>query len=275
MKTERRHELQTNELADWIGTKAKDWQPYAKTILGVAIALVAAIFAMSFLYAQTSRNRAAAWTNFFTAASSRNPAALDEVANANGDSMTGLWATQKAADLRLEQGSQMLHVSRESAAGQFNLALNGYRTVYEAADDMFLKSRAMFGMAQCYESLNDPQEAIKQYEQIEQLWPDSAEADIAKQRRSFLQRPETREFMKWFDNQEPVVGLPPSTGGSNIPSIYDDLPASPPAMSLPTPDSLERPGDANLPFNALEPPELPAIEEAPGEGTQPPETTAP
>ena len=37
MKTERRHELQTNDLADWLGRKIDSARPHAKVISGIAI----------------------------------------------------------------------------------------------------------------------------------------------------------------------------------------------------------------------------------------------
>ena len=37
MKTERRHELQTNELADWLGHQFEHVKPHGKTILAASI----------------------------------------------------------------------------------------------------------------------------------------------------------------------------------------------------------------------------------------------
>ena len=37
MKSERRHELQTNALADWIGEAIERIRPYQTTLLGVAL----------------------------------------------------------------------------------------------------------------------------------------------------------------------------------------------------------------------------------------------
>ena len=37
MKTERRHELQNNELATWLTVRIEKIQPYLKTVLGVLI----------------------------------------------------------------------------------------------------------------------------------------------------------------------------------------------------------------------------------------------
>ena len=46
MKTERRHELQTNILADWLGHKTEAIRPYFKLILGgIAAVLIVAIVA--------------------------------------------------------------------------------------------------------------------------------------------------------------------------------------------------------------------------------------
>ncbi len=56
MKAERRHELQHNELADWLAATAERLRPYSRAILGVTIAAVVLLLAY---YLITSRRKKA------------------------------------------------------------------------------------------------------------------------------------------------------------------------------------------------------------------------
>ena len=59
MRTERRHELQTNALADWIGSKTQQVQPYSRVVVGAVIAVAVVIFAIGYRARTNSAARAA------------------------------------------------------------------------------------------------------------------------------------------------------------------------------------------------------------------------
>jgi hypothetical protein len=74
MKSERRHELQTNYLADWLTHKIETIRPYLNMIL-IAVALVAlAAIVGAFVTGEQSTRAAVAWTDYFSAAAQSNPA---------------------------------------------------------------------------------------------------------------------------------------------------------------------------------------------------------
>ena len=56
MKTERRHELQTNQLADWIGHQYDHVKPHTKTILAAAI-LSTAVIITAMVLMQDAKSR--------------------------------------------------------------------------------------------------------------------------------------------------------------------------------------------------------------------------
>lgn len=65
MKTERRHELQTNVLADWLGRQIDALRPYANTIITVVAVVVVALVGYSIWNQWSKSAAAAAWGEFF------------------------------------------------------------------------------------------------------------------------------------------------------------------------------------------------------------------
>lgn len=65
MKTERRHELQTNVLADWLGRQIEAIRPYTNIIIGVAVVLLVVIGVYSIWSAWSRSAAAQAWTEYF------------------------------------------------------------------------------------------------------------------------------------------------------------------------------------------------------------------
>ena len=276
MKTERRHELQTNWLADQLGTKTKQIRPYIKLIVGVLVLSVAAIVLLSIGSVQRNKARELAWKDLFAlqvnANNSFDPLTrsdyagqLVDLSKKHAGSPVGAWALQSAGDINLALGSDLLWRDRDDARAKFNLALENYNGALSASDHDMLRQRALQGVAQANEALNQPAEAEGTYQQIIDKWPDTAVAKSAAKRLAFLQRPSTGEFYDWFVRQEPVP--PPLTSGIPGQSLLDELPNSP-GLSLPNADDLTRPGgtpsDGTLtPFSVV----------APESSTQPPESS--
>jgi len=91
MKTERRHELQHNQLADWIGNQVGQVQQHTKTILAAVILGSAVIIAAFVILSDRKAAQAAAWTEFNLAFSSRDPVALADVAKRHTGTDVALW----------------------------------------------------------------------------------------------------------------------------------------------------------------------------------------
>jgi hypothetical protein len=243
MKTQRRHELQTNELADWLGQKIEAIRPYTKAILGVAVVVAAGLFAVLFLSAHKSREQASSWQQLYASMLARDVDKLEQLAQANGDSTAGLWAWQNAASVLLEEGTRLLHVDRANANRQLGRARNAYQSVIEQTQDDLLKPCAILGLAQCYEALNNYAEAEKQYDRVIEGWPGTAVEAVARERRAFLQQSSTREFLAWFDRQEPPAAGPDAS------SMLDAFPGG-----LDPSGAGEAGADDIFPRDPLEPP---------------------
>ena len=73
MKTQRRHELQTNVLAHSLARWIERAKPYSKAGTAVLIAVVVALFAWAYLSTQSTRREADGWNEYFDATGGRNP----------------------------------------------------------------------------------------------------------------------------------------------------------------------------------------------------------
>jgi hypothetical protein len=261
MKTERRHELQTNALADWLGKQIEGVRPYSKLLLGGLILAAVAIFALRFMSAQRSGRVGQGWQEFYAASLDSGLERADQlltIAENHAGTTLGLWARQAAADAFLAQGTSLLRTDPDDAANQLKQALDAYRYVAENSDNELLQPRALFGLAQTHEARNEIDKAKQQYERIIDGWPDSALAAEARDRMQFIDDASTREFLAWYDKQEPTLP-PPGT----LPEGFD--------FSAPG-GSGGPPSQSNLPFGTLE---FPSSDDRPGGQDDRSDQTAP
>ena len=82
--------------------------------------------------------------------------------------------------------------------------------VQEASKDSYQARAALIGKARCLEARNELAKAIEQYELVAKNWPDSPEAEQAKQTRRALKKPDAAAFYKeLYAYSPPKVTLPP------------------------------------------------------------------
>ncbi len=72
MKTERRHELQTNQLADWLGRQIENIRPHFTTILTVVAVLIVAMIGYGIWSSRSQEAAAEAWTSYFNVSFAEN-----------------------------------------------------------------------------------------------------------------------------------------------------------------------------------------------------------
>lgn len=236
MKSEKRHELQKNELADWIGTHAESAADYFWPVAGGVIVAVAAAIGIAWYLNNRDSSSAAGWDKYYQAFSERErEPALKDVAEAEGDSLAGLWSRQSFADLTRSKGASLMFTDRPEGETKLRDAEAAYQEVLGKARDPFLLSRAQFGMARTQEALCKPQEAIKYYEMVAKANEKSALGKAAAAEARRLAKTDQVELIAWFAKQEPKKPAP--TGHGGIPGM--------PALNVPT-DLPERP-DISLP----------------------------
>jgi hypothetical protein len=243
MKTERRHELQTNELADYLGKHLQKVQPYYTHILVGIIAVVA----LSCLYVYTTRarteRRGRSWGEYFSAFSSRDADALDEVAKLHEDTAAAIWAHQSAGDFQLATGAGQLYTDRDEAKKTLEQAIVHFEAVEQDARSPMLRRRARFALGQVYECLFDVEKAREYYEKVAS--DDSALGKAATAKVAKLSEESTEGWYAWFERQKPPE--PTDAVGTDIPgpSVSDDLDSLPDRPSITFPGGISDPLDSS------------------------------
>ncbi|NUQ61334.1 MAG: hypothetical protein HUU20_02530 [Pirellulales bacterium] len=243
MKSERRHELQHNELAAWITRSFETVRPYGNAVVG-AIAVVCLV-AIGWIWwsRQSAADDASAWNNVYQAQVGNNPAALMEVAESHPDANVGQWAAAVAGDMFLVSGCEQLFTNKATAAQELRKAVESYLVVLKNSQSPTLRERATFGLARAYESLSGTRQsqgeldrAIESYQTLLDKWPDGAYTELARQRLTDLQRPATKQFYDKFAQYDPKPAYTeqPGTPGEKLPFSTEALPDF---SELPKPDS--------------------------------------
>jgi len=236
MKTQRRHELQTNWLADYIGKHLQQIQPYQTHItFGVVLIAVLCIGAVYYMNKQRTRS-GVSWSDYFDAFGARDAKALEEVSKLHDGTTAALWAKQSAGDIKLATGAGLLHSDREEAEKSLKDAEKLFLAVEAGgAGNPMLVRRARLGLAQVYESLFKVEKAQQYYEKVAKSAPDTAFGKMAKRRFEQLSAPSLQRWYAWFERQEPVVPGGASGSVADEPTVSDDLDMLPdrPDLSFP------------------------------------------
>jgi len=270
MKSERRHELKHNELADWLGERMQAFQPHATAVLLGAALLFAAVIGSIWYFGGENQAAATGWSKYFSAINDREPAAvLAKLASEKSGSKAELWSYQAMGDMQLGQGAAMLHSDRTEAQKLLQQAEASYKQVENATDPM-LRARARLGLAKVYESLCKPEEARKYYESAADVSKSSAIGKAAAADAQRLKDSRQVAFLEWFAKQQPKRPAPMPGPGFGSPGLPGSLPDRP---------DISLPGGVGLGnFGSALPPETPSSFPPPATTSptaEPPATTSP
>ena len=229
MKSERRHELQQNYLADLLGTQLRKIENYTKLIAVVIVGLVVAAVAWGLYRSAEVGTRSDATLELLQNAGIGDPEALGQVGDRYPNTPAGELAKLYQADVLLANGIAAQFNDREEAETQLADALKRYSEAAGASSDTLIRSRANFGIARTHESLGQVDKAIEAYKKVVSIGESDAMIKAAQQRIEALQNPETQEFLVWFERQDfrPAdPSQPPMMpSGGSLPDIPDlDLP---------------------------------------------------
>ncbi len=230
MKSERRHELQQNDLAAYLNRINKVVEPYTR-VIAVAVGVIAVgAIALAFYNTQRSGERSDATLFLIQASASRDAEVLLDVSEKYPDTAAGAWARLYQGKEYLTQGIEALYSDRNNAEELLNDATAAFKTaISKGRNDKLLRSRAHFGIARAAESLGNIDDAIAAYEKVVEVNESEAMVKKANERIDTLSNPQTKEFLAWFADQDfspSDPSLPPSLpGGAALPEIPDfDLP---------------------------------------------------
>lgn len=225
MKTQRRHELQTNALADRLGALLVWFEANYRTVLGIAVAalLIVGVYVSLNRYSAAKLERG--WNAYYQAQTQQNIEAMRQVADENQGTAAGTWARLWVADELLRSGVEQQFQDRSQANDDLRKAAADYEQVISQRVDSLLIQRAKLGLARAYESLDQLEEARKVYRELATgVFADQAEARLAD-----LDRPQTKAFYDWFAAQDPRPSLERGSGRSpfSAPSFDSQLPDEP------------------------------------------------
>jgi tetratricopeptide (TPR) repeat protein len=216
MKSERRHELETNDLADWLGHASEKLQPHFKTILAVVLLAIIVLVGRSMLATSSQRQEEESWSAFF-ASRKLEAAALRDVATQYPRSKAAPWALLVAGQNGLQDGLSKLIADRDKSKELLEQSASDFRLAISKAKDDEVKKRAMFGLAQVYETLGDFEQAKAEYEKVISMWPDDSVSEFARRRAEFASRSDTVAFVDWLKQQKvPDPTNPPSPSAPSI-----------------------------------------------------------
>lgn len=236
MKSAKRHELQTNQLADWIGNHAEGAADYFWPVVGGVVVAFAAAVGIAWYVSSQDATAALAWDQYYQAFSERDRESfLKKVADDHPSSAAALWARQSVADISLAKGANLMFSDRPEATNKLREAETNYKEVLAKARDPFLRTRAQYGMARCQETLCQPEKAYEYYAKVAASEKDSPLGKASARDAARMKKPETVAFLEWFVKQEPKKPVP--TGHGGIPGmppfqVPNDLPERP-DISLP------------------------------------------
>lgn len=307
MKAQRRHELQTNELAHWMAQTADGASPHLSKIVFGALGVVALVGLVLFLASRTSGKTADQWEQYFAAYDQDTPDSriteLNSVADQLAGSLPGAWARLAAADASLARGTERSFKDRLAGETDLQQAYDNYQSVLKDADKFpaakseFLRVRAMWGLAETLEAQAKGEEALQQYKKLAEVFPDSALGKAAAERAQYIGT--MGDWFQWYagvdptkikptrtqptgpglfnDSDLPDVSLPqPLEGGSSTGGLFDDALNPSGGLTLPLPDTTppatDPPPETEPP--ATEPPADKPAEPAPPSADDKPDADA-
>lgn len=268
MSSERRHELEHNELADVLSRANTAIEPYSKPIAFGVAALLVGLVGWAVYASSKSDRRSDATFQLLEASGGGGGEALADISVKFPGTSAASWAQVYLGSEKLAAGINSLFSNRGEAETLLDEAASAYKEAIKTGQDPVLLSRAHFGLARVAESLGKPDEAIASYEAAMVAGESKAMAVEAKQRIERLSNPQTKEFLVWFNEQNFAPAdpaMPPSLpGAAALPDLPDlELP------DLKLPPSQVPAGDAETtsddPAMETEPPvdaETPAADAA-------------
>ena len=219
MRSERRHELQQNELADWLTDGIETVKPYVNVILGLTILILIVVVGGTWWVQQSSAESAEAWDSYYLALTSGKAAELSAVAKDYPDAKAARWAEVVAADMYLGSGCNQLFSNRADANIELDKAAELFLQVINKS---VLLDRATFGLAQTREAMGELDEAKTLYEKVTQSWPNSPFAEISARRLKALEQPSTLAFYDRFGKFDPKPAFADQPGIPGAGPLFDD-----------------------------------------------------
>lgn len=244
MKSQRRHQLQQNALADALGTGLDRATPWLKPAAAILIVVLLGLGIYWFFQSRSQSYRASAAGELLLATGDEDPRTYEAIASQYPDTAAGRWALLAEGDLYLAQGIDALYVDRSEAEDLLEDAVQSYRAALADATEPMIVTHAHFGLAQALEASGELEEAAEHFELVAQTTDSEVLKETAQQRAEHLRSSEAKEFYAWLASAAGTggaAGLQGQTpaGGAGASGLPDM-----PNFSLPDLGSLQAPENA-------------------------------
>jgi hypothetical protein len=220
MKSEHRHELETNALAKKLKVAVERFRPYASTIAGVIVAVVVLMFLWSYFAGSSSARQSQAWDAYNQAIIEAVPDVeqLRQTAQEHPGTKMQQMADVTWADSQVWIAARDYIYNRPAATEAITKALSAYQSVIQSSNDERLVNRARLGMARAYEIQGKLDEAAKTYGEVK-----GAFEEYAKRQAERLAKPEAKDTYSWLATARPK--LPQAPTGPGTPGVQPEFSA--------------------------------------------------
>lgn len=276
MKSEQRHQLETNVLADKLGKGIESTRSAFPFVFG-GIAVVVIVGLIWGIYSGITTSKSAlAWTDYYFKQTSSDADSFIDVADANPNLPAGHWARFAAGINLLDRGIEAIYRNRSEGEELIGDAISSLEKVKDEATNLELRSKALLALGQAKESLGKIEEAIDYYTQVTKNSTNPYLTSSAGARLGFLSTDGGKEFYTWFTKLDPKPDAP-----IQLPDDLKTPPLSPDIQFSPTStdtSAAEVPGTTQLEpspdisESTVVVPDLPVINEVAAPETEVPPT---
>jgi len=205
MKSERRHELRENDLADSVEQVSERLRPYVTPILSVAIGALVLVLISLFVSSRWEATRSESWDTCLAALVTGDPEGFREVILRYPGTPAAQWAELILADRNLSEATDLLFAkvdpANDVARERLQTAATAYADVLSQRPPDMVAERATMGLAKARESLGELDQARRGYEAVANEYPSSPMANLATEHADDLAQDKTKAFYNWFAEQ--------------------------------------------------------------------------
>lgn len=204
-KSEHRHELKQNDLAQLALKLGKQFEVYGNQILLGLAAVFLIAGAVIWTMRSSKADKERGWTAYAAASSAEDFESVADDVGYEGTEV-GSWARLSAAENHLASGIQMSFTDRPAAIDELDQAEENFdKLLANSSISKSIRERALIGMARCQEATSDGDtaEAIKTYKTFLTEFPDSIYKELAQKRIDALGTGSAQDFYAWFHQQNP------------------------------------------------------------------------
>ena len=242
MKAQHRHELHTNELAEWLEAAIEKAKPYSRAIVGAILAVAIVIGVYLYVNALERRTVTVASDQYITALQtfqSEGPMELQRIVEDYRGTEPAVLAQLVLAETQLKQGGDVLYVNKPAAETELSHAVGSFTQVLQTTKDPMLRAWALYGLGRAHESQGQLDRARSDYQKLIDEYPNSSLVSAARGHLAQLKETSVKEFYDWLAKQNPQpAGSDSSSGVPGLKPSFDlTEPSAPGDLKFPEPGS--------------------------------------